>query len=184
MQFIWCNQARMMRQLQFVTTLADSGGRSETPPRPKKRKHGRNRFRLHRTNVAKRLRKMSDRIVLIKAKYLEACPFVGIIVDEGNNWSRNCPLYAATITCDREFRWRIQFVGQQNCEGRKDGEGVWSLVKTIFLEASLEVVYNNIFSAGTDGASVMRSTHQFRGWFALFFMFLFISYANTHRMLY
>ena len=158
-----------MKTLQFVSMLADNGGRR--PQTPQKRKSDqantprarRSRFRLHRTNVAKRARKLSSRITTLKAEYLKACPFVGVIVDEGNNWARACPLYAAMISCDREFRWRIQFVGQENSEGHKDGEGVWKLVKKIFVSNALEPVYDNIFSAGTDGASVMRSTQQFRG---------------------
>ena len=160
-----------MKTLRFVSLLADDGGRRVQTPQKRKFEQTktprarRSRFRLHRTNVSKRVTKLARRITTLKANYLKACPFVGVIVDEGNNWSRACPLYAATISCDHEFRWRIQFVGQENSEGHKDGEGVWKLVKQIFTSNALEGVYDNIYSAGTDGASVMRSTQHFRGWY-------------------
>ena len=166
----------MLKKLQFVTMMTDNGGRQpKTPPKRKcdptdTSRVKRSRFRLHHTNVSKRVSKMSSQIMLLKAEYLEACPFVAVIIDEGNNWSRACPLYAASMSCDREFRWRIQFVGQKNCEGHKDGEGIWKLVKQIFVAAGLLHVYNKIFAAGTDGASVMRSTHQFRGLIIFFVM--------------
>ena len=46
-------------------------------------------------------------------------------------------------------------MGQANCEGKKDGESIWKLVKQIFVAAALLHVYKKICAAGTDGASVM-----------------------------
>lgn len=125
--------------------------------------HKRVRVRQCRTTIAKKVKKLGDTILGIKSTYLATCPFVGLIIDEGNNWSRSCPIYAATISCDFEFRWRIQFVGQADCGGKKDGASIWKLVKQIFVANGLGHVYIKICSAGTDGASVMRSTHHFRG---------------------
>lgn len=158
----------MMKQLQFVTTHHDNGGRRVEAKRKadklsSKTRSKRSRFRLHRTNVSKRIGKVAEQIKSLKSSYLCNCPFVGIIIDEGNNWSRSCPVYTATITCDNEFRWRIQFVGQADCQGNKTGEGIFTLVKQIFVETGLEVVYKKITAAGTDGASAMRSTQHFRG---------------------
>ena len=160
----------MLKKLQFVTMPADVGGRQpDTPPKRKASptdtpRVKRSRFRLHRTNVSKRITSLATRIKILKAQFLEACPFPGIIVDEGNNWARSCPLYCGTISCDREFHWRIQFLGQADCETRKTGEGIFTLVKEIFITEALLHVYRKIQSAGTDAASVMRSTHHFRGW--------------------
>ena len=99
---------------------------------------------------------------------------MGVIVDEGNNWKRSCPVYTATISCDPEFHWRIQFVGQDDCEGKKTGESIWELVKDIFIVAGLLAVYMKIVSAGTDGASVMRSSAVYRGKWCIICLYLFI----------
>ena len=100
--------------------------------------------------------KIADNIKVLKANYLEQCPFVGIILDEGNNYRLSCPLYVATISCDREFNWRVQFIGQANCAGRKDGASVFVLTKEIFMDNGLKLVFEvKIFSAGTDGGSTM-----------------------------
>ena len=127
-------------------------------PRPK-----RSRLRLHCTNVTKRVRRIADRIKSLKAEYLDQCRYVGLIIDEGNNFSRTCPLYAATISCDSTFNWRIQFVGQADSEGKKSGESIYEIVKQIFTDAGLEAVWERIECAGTDGASVMRSTADYSG---------------------
>ena len=104
---------------------------------------------------------------------------MGLIVDEGNNWKRSCPVYAATISCDHEFRWRVQFLGQADCEGKKNGESIFDLVKNIFIGAGLLAVYNKIVSAGTDGASVMRSSALYRGkWCMLFVHAIFVHIVN------
>ena len=155
-----------MKRLQHVSTLVDVGGavpakrKADDSPvsRPK-----RSRLRLHRTNVAKRVRRIGDRIKTLKGEYLSKCAYLGLIIDEGNNFSRTCPLYAGVISCDSDFNWRIQYVGQADSEGKKSGEAIYNLVKKIFIDADLEGAWNNIVCAGTDGASVMRSTADYSG---------------------
>lgn len=155
-----------MRRLKYVSTFADVGGTV-----PKKRESGatevprpkRSRLRLDRTNVARRVHKIATRVKSLKADYLDKCHYIGLIIDEGNNFSRTCPLYAAVITCDPNFNWRIQFIGQADTEGKKGGRSIFEIVKQIFIEARLEEVWKRIVSAGTDGASVMRSTSDYSG---------------------
>jgi len=157
-----------MRKLQYVSTFIDVGGtvpkkrgngsKKVEAPRPK-----RSRLRLDRTNVARRVHKIATRVKSLKADYLRKCRYIGLIIDEGNNFSRTCPLYAAVITCDSDFNWRIQFIGQADTEGKKGGRSVFEIVKQIFFDAGLEEVWKRIVSAGTDGASVMRSTADYSG---------------------
>ena len=159
----------MLRRLNLIRCHVDNGG--VTVGTKSKRKAGgttenrpkRSRFRLHRTSVSKRVRKLTDGVLKKKAEYLSNCKFVGLIIDEGNNFARRCPLYAATISCDAEFNFRIQFIGQADCEGHKDGESIDKLVKEIFVHVGLEEVWKRICCAGTDGASVMRSTQNYTG---------------------
>jgi len=101
----------------------------------------------------------------LKADYLSQCHYVGLIIDEGNTFSRTCPLYAGVISCDPDFNWRIQYIGQADSEGKKSGEAIYNLVKQIFLDAGLKDVWERLVSAGTDGASVMRSTADYSGEF-------------------
>ena len=171
-------EAEMMKRLKYVTELTDVGGKRKLDTSASG-SNKRVRVRQHRTNIAKKVNKLGDRILSKKASYLESCPFVGLIVDEGNNWKRSCPVYAATISCDREFRWRVQFVGQADCEGKNNGESIFDLVKNIFIVAGLLAVYKKIVSAGTDGASVMRSSALYHGkWFMLFVHDIFVHIVN------
>ena len=170
--------AKTMRNINYVATSVDVGGavagdtslpkkRKCTPTKGSAKKKGggskkkkrllttRSRFRLHRTNVAKRVTRMGSKILKQKAEYLSRCRYVGIILDEGNNFSGSCPLYVSTITCDPEFNWRIMFIGQADCAGRKDGRSIHELTKQIFVDAGMEAIYKKTVSAGTDGASVM-----------------------------
>ena len=155
-----------MKRLQHVSTFVDVGGAVPAKrkadgvavPRPK-----RSRLRLHRTNVAKRVRRIGERIKTLKGEYLSKCKYVGLIIDEGNNFRRTCPLYAGVITCDPDFNWRIQYVGQADSEGKKSGEAIYNLVQKIFIDANLKDVWKSIICAGTDGASVMRSTADYSG---------------------
>ena len=127
-----------MRLLNHVRTYVDTGG-------PKKRKASdegaprikRSCFRLHRTSVSKRVTQLGTKILTLKKEYLSQCDYVGLIIDEGNNFARSCPLYAAVMTCDSEFNWRIQFIGQADCEGHKDGEAIFKLVKKIFIDQGM-----------------------------------------------
>jgi hypothetical protein len=125
-------ETNLLRCINIMRAHVDNGGAATGSKRTKrktgkKRKAGkkrgsakkraknrkkRSRWRLHRTNVSKRVRKLGDQILKQKAEYLSNCKFVGLIIDEGNNFSRSCPVYAATISCDAEFNWRIQFIGQ------------------------------------------------------------------------
>ena len=157
-----------MAAMRTLTTRVDPGGKraltkrkNGAPLPPPKQK--RSRFRLHRTTVAKRVHGIADEIKSKKADYLGTCPYVSLIIDEGNNYRRSCPLYCATMSCDREFRWRTQFVGQANCEGRKTGCAIHELTKSIFRRNGLLPIYNNLQAVGSDGASVMRSTSGYAG---------------------
>ena len=156
------SEAATMKTLKYVSTHADVGGKRKVDATGNSDRK-RCRVRQHRTTISKRVQKISSVIISLKGSYYTQCPFVGVILDEGNNWRRSCPVYVATITCDSQFRWRIQFVGQADCVGRKDGESIFNLVKKIFSDHGWHTVYNQIVSAGTDGASVMRSTTHFRG---------------------
>ena len=171
-------EANMLANLRHVSARVDVGGAVPSHMLHKKDKNRRkrkltqkklrllckrSRFRHHRTNAAKRMMKIATDVVKVKAEFLMCCPYVGIIVDEGNNYKRSCPLYVGVICCDNEFRWRIMFVGQEDTEGRKTGEAIHELVKKVFQDNGLENVYKKIVAAGTDGASVMRSSSVFDG---------------------
>ena len=148
-------EARTMRQLQYMSLLTDVGGKRKAGAEHDSSAHKRSRVRQHRTTISRKIGKLGDDIISLKTEYYRHCPYVGAILDEGNNWRRSCPVYAGTITCDLQFRWRIQFVGQRDCAGRKTGESIWKLFKEIFIEHGWLKVYEKIFCAGTDGASVM-----------------------------
>ena len=170
------SEAKTVRHINFVKQAVDPGGRvdgfipqkrkasGKHVAKKKKARRTRNKFRLSRTSVARRVTRLGAKVLKQKAEYLARCRYVGIIVDEGNNFSGSCPLYLSTISCDPEFNWRIMFIGQANCAGRKDGRSIYDLVKQIFVDAGMEHIYRKqIFSAGTDGASVMRSTWHHSG---------------------
>ena len=95
-------EATTLKNLKYVSTHADVGGKRKAEA-PSSSGHKRSRLRQHRTAVAKRVHKLGDEILVKKTDYLESCPFVGVIVNEGNNWKRSCPVYTATISCDPEF---------------------------------------------------------------------------------
>ena len=164
-------EATQLRRLKHLRTSVDIGGGSRpkrkgaavlqdtpSPVRPK-----RSRFRRRAHTVRRRVTDLGQKILFQKQLYLESCPYVGIIVDEGNNFSKRCPLYVATISCDPEFRYRVNFIGQADCTGKKDGCSIHELVRKIFSDHDMMHIYNKIQSAGTDGASVMRSTREFAG---------------------
>lgn len=181
------SDAKKMRHINYVVKAVDVGGavagdtslpqkRKSTPTKgnnnkkktsgsTKKKRQGarRSRFRLHRTNVAKRVTRMAATILKQKADYLSRCHYVGLILDEGNNFSGSCPLYVSTISCDPEFNWRVMFIGQADSTGRKDGKSIFDMTKQIFIDAGMETVYKKIVSGGTDGAPVMRSTPLYSG---------------------
>ena len=168
------HEANLLRRINIMRSHVDMGGKQtkrkaggstkkgSAKKRVKLRKK-RNRFRLHRTSVSKRVRKLGGEILKHKADYLAGCKFVGLIIDEGNTFARRCPIYAATISCDPEFNWRIQYIGQADTEGRKDGESIFKLVKKIFFDLGLQEVWEKLYCVDTDGASVMRSTSQYTG---------------------
>ena len=171
-------EANLLRRVNLMRTRVDVGGATANSKPSKKRKKGgsakkaakakrkkmkRSRMRMHRTSVSKRVGKLGDEILRQKKEYLLKCKFVGLIIDEGNNFARHCPIYAATISCDPEFNWRIQYIGQEETEGRKDGESIYKLTRKIFFKQGLEEVWRRIFCVDTDGASVMRSTSNYSG---------------------
>ena len=69
-----------------------AAGQTSTPTRSK-----RSRFRHHHTSISTRIDKISGRVKSLKVTFLEECPFVGTIIDEGNNRKRSCPVYSGTI---------------------------------------------------------------------------------------
>ena len=140
-------EATIIKKLKYVCTHADVGGKRKAYAEAGS-EHKRSRLRQHRTTISKRVKKIGDKILSKKASYLESCPFVGLVVDEGHNWKRSCPVYAATISYDHEFQWRVQFLGQADCEGKKNGENIFDLVKNIFIGAGLFAVYKKIVSRG------------------------------------
>ena len=157
----------MLRQINHLRSHVDIGGGDTQKRKSSGEKQAertkRSRFRLHRTTVSKRVSKLGDNILIQKHKYLLTCPYIGLIIDEGNNFARSCPVYAAAISCDSEFNWRVQFIGQEDCEGRKNGEAVYKLVKKNFVDQGMLDVWNKICCVGTDGASVMRSIAKYSG---------------------
>ena len=48
----------------------------------------------------------------LKHDFLSKSPYITLIIDEGNNWSKACPLYVAVLACSQSFEWRIMFIGQ------------------------------------------------------------------------
>ena len=182
-------EAKALRKIMFVTEHVDVGGRNkrkaETDVGGQKKRTAksakdkprskRSRFRLHRTNVVKRIAKMADKVLQEKIKFLLGCKYVGIILDEGNNYKRSCPLYVAVIACDSEFNWRIMFIGQGDTAGKKDGASIHKLVRKIFVDTGMLEVYKKICSGGTDGASVMRSSSEYDG---TYFFINIIYYYN------
>ena len=72
-------------------------------------------------------------------------------------------VYTACISCDAEFNWRVQFIGQEDCEGNKDGEAIWKLVKKTFVDQGFADIWEKLECVGTDGDSTMRSTPKYSG---------------------
>ena len=168
------SEVKTIRHINYVAQAVDTGGsvagvekrkstQMKSGVKKKRIRSKRSRFRLHRTNVARRVSRMSVKILKAKAEYLSRCHYVGLIIDEGNNFSGSCPLYVSTISCDPEFNWRVMFIGQADSAGRKDGKSIHELVKEVFVDTAMEDVYKKIVSAGTDGASVMRSSARYSG---------------------
>ena len=159
--------SHVLRTINHLRSHVDTGGRvkrrldldgDKDQERPK-----RSRFRLHRTTVSKRVTRLADDILKQKRCYLLKCPYLGLIVDEGNNFARSSPVYAAIISCDDEYNWRVQYVGQEDCGGRKTGEDIYNLVKKIFVGQDMMDVWKKICCVGTDGAAVMRSISKYCG---------------------
>ena len=170
------SEAQQLRQINYVAKNVDTGGvaagddSGQTKRKSKKintKRTKRSRFRLHRTNVSKRVNRMAEEILSQKAEYLSSCQYVGLIIDEGNTFTGSCPLYVSTISCDAEFNWRVMFIGQADSAGHKNGESIFELVKQTFVDVGMEHIYKKIVSVGTDGASVMRSSPKYRGEFTI-----------------
>ena len=152
------DEAAAMRNLLITSGYKNSGG-----PTPTKSPTKRRRIQLRRGAIKKRIKILGDDVQTLKREFLKACPYITIVIDEGNNWSKECPLYVAVIACTPEFQWRIMFIGQENCSGKKDGHSIHVLVKKIFCDTGMGDIYSKIVSASTDGASVMRSSSEFAG---------------------
>ena len=173
------SEAKMLRNISYVCRAVDNGGGANNVSAKRKAKakkpdprRKRSRFRQHRTGVAKRVHHLASEILKEKKSFLENCTYPGLIIDEGNTFSRTCPIYAAIICCDPEFNFHIMFIGQSNCAGNKDGESIHMLTKKIFVDTGMFTIWAKLCSAGTDAASVMRSTHEFDG----VYVYLYLSY--------
>ncbi len=153
------NEAAAFFKLRYA-----SGARNPEGPSPKQCKtRKRRRLQLRRGAIKKRIKVLGEDAQTLKKKFLTSCPYITIVIDEGNNWGKACPLYLAVIACNVHYEWRIMFIGQADCSGKKDGASIHKLVKGIFARSNMSDVYDKIASASTDGASVMRSTRDFAG---------------------
>ena len=153
------NEAKVLRRLRHVNGNNNVSGGKGNKGTGIKRK----RLQMSRITVHKRVRMVAKTVQQKKKEFLMKCPFITIVIDEGNNWSRECPLYVAVIACSPEFEWRTMFIGQSNCAGKKNGASLYRLVKQIFTDTCMEEVYQKVFSCSTDGASVMRSSADHAG---------------------
>ena len=72
----------------------------------------RQRVQLKRDAVKRRVQVLGDDVKDLKRKFLESCSYITIIIDEGNNWSKNYPLYVACLTCSPTFGYKIMYIGQ------------------------------------------------------------------------
>ena len=103
------SEAKTIRHLNVVKQSVDPGGRGEgyipqkrkasgnhVDDKKKRIRRRRNKLRLSRISVARRVSRLGANILKQKAEYLARCRYVGIIVDEGNNFSGSCPPYLVT----------------------------------------------------------------------------------------
>lgn len=98
------NEAAAFHRLQYV-----SGSRkAEGPSGGRKRR----RVQLRRGAIQKRIKILGQEVQELKREFLAKCPYITLIIDEGNNWSKTCPLYVAVLACSAKFECRIMFIGQ------------------------------------------------------------------------
>ena len=72
----------------------------------------RRRVQLRRGAIQKRIKILGQEVQELKREFLAKCPYITLIIDEGNNWSKTCPLYVAVLACSGNFECRIMFIGQ------------------------------------------------------------------------
>ena len=109
------NEAAPFFKLRYA-----SGARNPEGPSPKQCKtRKRRRLQLRRGAIKKRIKVLGEDAQMLKKKFLTSCPYITIVIDEGNNWGKACPLYLAVIACNVHYEWRIMFIGQADCSGKK-----------------------------------------------------------------
>ena len=121
------------------------------------------RVQMSAPTVRRRIWDLAQSTLDVKAHFLRHAPYVSCVIDEGNNWSKHCPLYAAAVACTTEFEFKAMFIGQEDCTGKKNAAKIYELTKKIFIDAGMEHVWLKIVSGCTDGASVMRSVRKYAG---------------------
>ena len=84
-------QANFLSRLQYVTMCCDKGGsrKRKSDDAENAERVKRSRLRQARTGVKSRVVQIGHEILKKKTEYLLSCPFVTLIIDEGNNWSKN-----------------------------------------------------------------------------------------------
>ena len=161
------DEAVSLFRLKYLTAQVDTSSSPNVKPfptaTPSRRFNKRRRIQRKRASVKRKILELGRDVQKLKHEFLSGCPYITIVIDEGNNWSKECPLYVAVIACTMQFEWRIMFIGQADCCGKKDGKSIHQLVKQVFVDAGMSDIYEKIMSASTDGASVMRSTKDFAG---------------------
>ena len=162
------NESHALNMLRFCNGIITARGRRSASA--VKDEHGvcsptkRRRIQMCRVTVAKRVGIIGAKVLSQKKTFLQSCPNVTLIIDEGNCWSKACPLYVATMSCNAYFEWRCMFIGQAETSGKKDGKSIHVLVKGVFVKTDMiEDIYPKLNSVSTDGASVMRSTSDHSG---------------------
>ena len=109
------HDAAALHRLKYVAGTRNKAGpaspkspdvNAASPPRK------RVRVQLRRNSVKRRIKVLGDKVVELKLEFLRKCPFIALIIDEGNNWSKACPLYVAVLACSSTFEWKIMFIGQ------------------------------------------------------------------------
>ena len=154
--------ASVLSRLRYVGGAVKRGG-LYTDTTEGENSAKRRRVQLRRGAVKKRVSSLATKVRRLKHEFLKDCVYITLVIDEGNNYSKNCPVYVAVIACSPTFEWRIMYVGQANTSGKKDGRSLHQLVKKVFFDTGMEDIYKKIVSASTDGASVMRSSKDHAG---------------------
>ena len=126
--------AAALRRLKNLGSTLVAGARSTT----------KRRVQMCANTVKARIFDIARSTIEKKPFFLENTPYPSFIIDEGLTWSKSMPLYAATCVCTSSFEWKTMFIGQEDSSGRKDGESIHQLMKKIFVDNSMEKVYDRL----------------------------------------